>query len=134
MGTSTYIVNLDTFGWQAFGGEVVSTSPTVRVRVADAVRKRVFVAPLGQMLILDAGAFEEVEFDGSAKSVNVTISDAPVGVSSAAKAPVGRLLVRTTADMDGVGTLTPRSEYEVDAGAWVIPFTDGSASVVLNAA
>lgn len=133
MGTSTYVVNLEPFGWQAFGGEVLSTSPTIRVRVADAVRRRVFVAPLGQTLLLDAGAFEEVEFDEGAMTINVTISDAPAGVSSAAKAPVGRLLVKTTVEIDGVGSLTPTGEFEVDAGAWVVPFTDGSASVTLSA-
>ncbi|KAI0315331.1 hypothetical protein OF83DRAFT_363767 [Amylostereum chailletii] len=130
VGTSLYLVKLDNFGWQAFGGEVLSSGPTVRVRVADAVRRRIFVAALGQLLSLDAGAFEEVEYDPGAQTVTVVIAAAPSGAPNAASAPQGRLVVTRTADV-GVGLLAPTNPLQQDSGAWVVPFSGGQATVTL---
>ena len=131
MGTGVFLVHFDAFGWQAFGGEVLSNSPTARVRVADAVRRRIYVAPLGYLLALDAGAFEEFEYDPATKSVQVSVVASPSGVSGAAAAPAGRLVVTKMAQVKGVGALSPSHTLQKDAGAWVVPFTDGSATVEL---
>ncbi|KAA1478083.1 hypothetical protein DENSPDRAFT_657361 [Dentipellis sp. KUC8613] len=128
MGTGVFLAELDTFGWQAFGGEVLSTSPTVRVRIADAVRRRVFIAPLGATLALDAGAFEQVEYDPRARTVRVELAAAPEGVTQAAAAEQGRLVVRQTG---GEGELRPTSSLKQDAGAWVIPLVNGKGEVTL---
>ncbi|TFY80231.1 hypothetical protein EWM64_g3784 [Hericium alpestre] len=133
MGTGVFIVEMEDFGWQAFGGEVLGSSPTVRVSVKDAVRKRVFVAPLAAMLTLDAGAFEEVEYDPSEARVSVSIAAAPQGAERAAAAKEGRLLVKQTAAIDDVGILRPESTLDQDAGAWIVPFENGKATVTLAA-
>ena len=127
----TYIVEHSDFGWQAFGGNVVSKSPTVRVQTLDSVRRRVFVAPLGAWLTLDAGAFSEVEIDPSERTVRLTITPSAGGVSGAASAPEARLLVQNTAS-NGLGVLEPTTSLAQDAGAWVIPFRSGVASVTLG--
>ncbi|KAH9896471.1 hypothetical protein C8Q73DRAFT_788827 [Cubamyces lactineus] len=126
----TYVVDHPDFGWQAFGGDVIATSPTVRVRTLDSLRRRVFIAPLGAWLSLDAGAFEEVELDTEKETVTLIIAPSAPGVSSAAAAPVARLVVTNTAD-NGLGVLKPTVNLTQDAGAWVIPFKNGVASVTL---
>ena len=126
----TYVVDHPDFGWQAFGGDVVATAPTVRVRTLDSLRRRVFIAPLGAWLNLDAGAFEEVDLDTEKETVTLTIVPSAPGVSSAASAPVARLVVTNTAN-NGLGVLKPSVNLTQDAGAWVIPFKNGVASVTL---
>jgi hypothetical protein len=121
------------FGWQAFGGVVTSSSPTVRVTITDAVRRKVFIAALGQQLTLDAGAFQAVEFNPSSRSLNVTITAAPAGAPNAASATQGRLLVAQTVLVSGVKLLTPTTSLTKDAGAYVVPFKSGSATLTLQA-
>lgn len=131
IGTGTYIVNHPDFGWQAFGGSLVSSSDTsVEVNIRDDGRRKIFIAPFAALLVLDAGAFDSVTFDPSTGSVEVTILDAPAGVSGAAAAPSGRLVISQTATSD-IGVLSPTDSLEVDAGAYVVPFADGSATVAL---
>ncbi|KAI0027215.1 hypothetical protein K488DRAFT_81200 [Vararia minispora EC-137] len=133
VGTGMYLVNMSVFGWQAFGGVITSTSPVVRVTVTDAVRRKVFIAPLGQALSLDAGAFQTVVFNPTTRTVAVTILPAPSGVANAAAAPQGRLLVTQTATVSGVKLLTPSTTLTKDAGAYAVPFSGGQATVTLQA-
>ncbi|KAF5385354.1 hypothetical protein D9615_001063 [Tricholomella constricta] len=131
MGIGTYIVNHPDFGWQALGGNVLSTSPTVQVQVRDPVRRRVYVAPLGALLTLNAGAFSTVTYDPSARTVSITITAVPDGVTGAASAPQGRLIVQQKAILSGITLLKPTTSLAVEAGAFVVPFTSGSATVNL---
>ncbi|OSC98881.1 hypothetical protein PYCCODRAFT_1480292 [Trametes coccinea BRFM310] len=126
----TYIVDHPDFGWQAFGGNVVATTPTVRVQTLDSLRRRVFIAPIGAWLTLDAGAFEEVDYDPTMRSAVLTIVPAAPGVNGAAPAPNARLVVANTA-ANGLGVLKPTQSLKQDAGAWVVPFQGGKATVTL---
>jgi hypothetical protein len=131
MGIGTYIVNHPDFGWQAFGGNVVSASGnSVEVEVRDDGRRKIFIAPIAALLTLDAGSFDSVTFNPSSGAVEVTILAAPAGVSGAAAAPNGRLVISQTANAD-VGVLAPTNSLETDAGAYVVPFSSGSATVSL---
>ncbi|KAJ3798679.1 hypothetical protein GGU11DRAFT_864563 [Lentinula aff. detonsa] len=132
MGMGTFIINHPDFGWQAFGGNIVATSPAVQVQIKDSVRRRVFIAPLGALLSLDAGAFSTVSYNPSAKTVTVTITPVADGASGAASAPVGRLVISQTAAVAGVGLLKPTTSLATDAGAFVIPFTNGVGTVTLS--
>lgn len=131
MGMGTFVVEHPDFGWQAFGGRVVSSgNANVEVEVLDTGRRKVFIGPIAALLRLDAGAFERVVYDMERKEVTVTIRDA---VGAGAAAPVARLLVGQTVNgYGGVGVLTPSGNYYVDAGAFTIPFTGGVAQVRLS--
>ncbi|KAG6812634.1 hypothetical protein H0H92_001717 [Tricholoma furcatifolium] len=131
MGTGTFIVNHPDFGWQAFGGNVITTSPTVQVQVRDSVRRRIYIAPLGHMLSVDAGAFTLVAYDPSAQTVTLTIAAVPDGVTDAASAPNGRLVIEQKASVSGITLLKPTTNLVLDAGAFTVPFTSGSATVTL---
>ncbi|CAL1693913.1 unnamed protein product [Somion occarium] len=132
LGIGTFIINHPDFGWQAFGGNVASTSPTIIVHPRDTLRRRVLIAPLGTLFVLDAGAFSSVEFNPTSKRVTLTITAAPEGASGAASAPKGRLVVTQTAQVPGVHLLKPSGNLSQDAGAWVIPFSEGRATVTLS--
>ncbi|GJF00196.1 hypothetical protein PsYK624_164760 [Phanerochaete sordida] len=132
LGINTVLIDHPTFGWQALGGTVTVSGTKVQVQVHDSLRRRVFVAPLSALLSLDAGAFDSFVFDTKANTVTVTITAAPSGASSAASAPQGRLVVTQTSTASGARLLKPSGGLAEDAGAWVVPFKSGTATVVLS--
>lgn len=131
MGMGTYIISHPDFGWQAFGGNVISTSPTIQVQIRDSIRRRVYLAPLGTLLTLDAGAFSMVEFDPRVNSVALTISAATDDANNAAPADKGRLLIEQKSSLPGIGILRPPPALFGEAGAFDIPFTNGIGKVTL---
>lgn len=131
MGMGTFLVKHPDFGWQAMGGNVISTTPTVQVQVRDSVRRRVFIAPLAALLTLDAGAFSTIAYNPTARTVDVTITPVADGATNAASAPLGRLVISQTVVLAGVTLLKPSTTLTVDAGAFVIPFVSGVGKVTL---
>lgn len=81
------------------------------------------------MFTLDAGAFSLIEFDPVRKTVTLTVTAAPEGVSGAASAPQGRLVVTQTAQILGVHLVKPSGSFKQDASAWLLPFTNGSTII-----
>ena len=135
VGTGTYVVNDPVFGWLAFGGNLsVASRDTesalddaagmVRVVPLDAARSRVYLAPLGLWLTLDAGAFEAVELSGAV--VRVTLSPATATVRSA------RLRVEQPAAIEGVGPIAPAESFPMERGAYVVPLGGGPTVVGLD--
>ncbi|KAE9400942.1 hypothetical protein BT96DRAFT_956659 [Gymnopus androsaceus JB14] len=116
MGMGTFIINHPDFGWQAFGGNIISTSPAVQVQIKDSIRRRVFIAPLGALLI---------SYNPTARTVTITITAVADSTTGAASAPHGRLVISQTAAVGG-GLLKPTISLATDAGAFVIPFTKRS--------
>jgi len=133
MGTGTTIINHPDFSWQAFGGIVTSTTPAVQVQIRDAVRRRVFIAPIAALLTLDAGAFSTISYTPSTQTVVVTITPTPDSATGAASAPNGRLVVSQTAIISGAGVLKPTTTFPVDAGAFVVTFQNGVGQITLKA-
>ncbi len=73
----TYVVQHPEFGWLGFGGEVQpQANGDVAVVPRDGFRKRVFLAPLGLWLTLDAGTFASLTFNSRSKAVHLTLSPA----------------------------------------------------------
>lgn len=70
----TYIVDHPAFGWLAFGGNLRETADRVEVTPLDALRRRVFIAPLGLWLTLDAGRFEKLTLDRRNGRVRLLLS------------------------------------------------------------
>lgn len=105
-------------------------SKAISVQVRESVRRRVFVAAIGTLFTLDAGAFESFTFDPTKKSVQLNITAAPRGAASAASAPMGRIVVTRTANVAGVDNMRPSQALKQDAGAFVVPFSNGAATVI----
>ncbi len=120
----TYIARDPEFGWLAFGGNLSVGRESVAVRPLDSGRSRLYVAPLGLWLTLDAGRFELVEV--SARSVTVTLEPATLHT------PRARLRIEQPAAVDGVGTFMPSEEFPVERGAYVIPLSEVAMQVLLR--
>jgi hypothetical protein len=121
--TGTYVVRDPELGWLAFGGEVVEEEGgTVRVSPRDAARARVYLAPLGLWLTLDAGTFESVEM--SAVGVRLVLGPADAHTTHA------RLRVEHPARPGSA--YEPAGGFPMERGAWVIPLASEAVDVLLQ--
>lgn len=126
--TATYIVDHPEFGWLAFGGNVKTEGATVKVTPLDSFRMRVYVAPLGLWLTLDAGQFESVELDSRNGAVRIELAPATQFT------PEAIVRVELPAKLKGVGEYRAAGTvYRVERGAFVVPLGKKSTWVVLTA-
>ncbi len=123
--TATYLVDTRDFGWQAFGGNVSKDRRWVRLEPKDSFRTRVYLAPVGLYLTLDAGKFESVAFDTATKAVRVVLSPATRNT------PQARLRIESSAELSGVGQYAPKVPYAIDAGAYAVPLRRGATEMIL---
>lgn len=112
--SATYVINHPEFGWQALGGNLRSAAGVVTVRPLDSMRRRLYIAPLGLYLTLDAGTFDEVTINPKTKSVRLTLS------AAGQFTPRALLRVEQPAKVAGVGAFRPTRTLESERGAFVI--------------
>lgn len=113
--TATYVVNHPEFGWAAFGGNVVTVGDLVTVTPLDSARTRVYLAPYGLWLTLDAGTFDTVELHPKTGVLRVGLSP------SNQFTPEARLRIEQPAKVVDVGQFRPATQLKVERGAYVIP-------------
>jgi hypothetical protein len=120
----TYVVDHPEFGWQSFGGNIRVNGDWVNVVPLDSFRKRVYVAPLGLWLTLDAGTFERIAINKKSNVVRVTLSSAD-GFT-----PNARLRVQQPAKIASVGTYMPRQNFVNERDAFTIPLGTTSTTTI----
>jgi len=74
--TSTYLVHHDNFGWLSFGGNCIENGDWVRTELTTAAKNRVYIAPVGLWLTLDAGQFQSVSFNVKSGEVKMEFEKA----------------------------------------------------------
>jgi hypothetical protein len=115
MNTATYIVHHAEFGWLAFGGNIRVEGSTIKVTPLDSFRMRVYVAPLGLWLTLDAGKFEAVELNPEGGKVRVALAPTTESTRTA------RLRIEQPAKPRGFGSYHPATEFKLERDAFVVP-------------
>lgn len=124
-GAATYLVLHPDFGWQAFGGNLAIEGDAVTLTPLDSLRRRVYLAPAGLWLTLDAGRFEAVAWDPKTGAVRATLVPADDAT------PAARLRIEQPAAVPGLGAYAPTSTFAKERGAHVIPLGSSSTSVAL---
>lgn len=71
--TATYILQDKELGWLAFGGNLSTPKSRVKVDLTTAAKSRVFIAPIGLWLTLDAGKFKTVSFNPKSEEVSIEL-------------------------------------------------------------
>jgi len=123
--TATYVINHPDFGWQALGGNVREAAGLVNVQTLDSLRRRIYIAPLGLYLTLDAGTFESVSINPATKAVTVKLSPATPFT------PRALMRIEQPAKVQGVGTYQPaRTAQPSERGMVVV--TLGSTAIQLE--
>ena len=113
--TATYIVNHPEFGWVAFGGNVKVVGNSIKVQPVDSFRQRVYLAPFGLWLTLDAGTFDAIEINPRTNAVRVGFSPRTADTAQA------RLHIEQPAKLGGVGTYHAGQSPTKEREAYVIP-------------
>jgi hypothetical protein len=125
--SATYIINHPDFGWQAFGGNISTSGNTISVTPLDSVRRRVYIAPAGLWLTLDAGQFQQIAYDSQAHTVQVTLAAAD------SHTPSALLRIEQPATISGIGTYAPTGSYTQARGGYVVPLGSSTTTVSLAA-
>jgi hypothetical protein len=112
---ATYLIQHPEFGWQAFGGNVRIDGGWIKLKPLDAFRRRVFIAPVGLWLELDAGTFDSVEFNSRTHAVRVGLSSANAFWTNA------RLRVDQPVRVAGIGTYRILEAFTNERGAVTVP-------------
>lgn len=109
---ATYVVKHPEFGWISFGGNVSQTKSAISVEPKDALRQRIFIAPLGLWLTLDAGNFERVEIARNGRTVKL---------SFAAQNQSPQALLRIEQTVKGGKNWRPAGAVEAERGGFRLP-------------
>ncbi|HKF47940.1 MAG TPA: DUF5695 domain-containing protein [Terracidiphilus sp.] len=125
--TATYIAHSSDFGWLAFGGNLTEEQHTIKVTPLDSFRMRVYLAPYGLWLTLDAGNFREVRFDPKSQTVHLVLDPATPYTHEAL------LRIEQPAHLANIGAFAPEKHYAQVRGAWSIPLRGSPEEVTLKA-
>jgi hypothetical protein len=124
--TAAYVVHHPDFGWVAFGGNLTVQGNVITVTPRDSFRSRIYVAPLGLWLTLDAGNFESIEVNSKTGIVRVGLA----GTSEVT--PEARLRIEQPAKIDGIGTYRPVSTLKSERDAYVVPLQKETTWIELS--
>ncbi len=124
LNTATYIVERPEFGWLAFGGNVKTSGDSIKVQPLDSFRRRIYIAPVGLWLTLDAGTFESVEFNAKTRAVRLELSPQTQFTSQA------RLRIEQPAKISG--PYNPREHFTNERDAFTIPLHEKATWIELS--
>jgi len=115
LNTATYIVDHPEFGWVAFGGNITAQNGAVRVKPLDSFRNRIYLAPVGLWLTLDAGQFSDLEFDSRTKKLRLGLAPRSDGT------PKALLRIEQPAKPNSAREYTIGKSLPSERGAYAIP-------------
>ena len=124
--TAVYVIDHPRFGWQVFGGNLSVAGDDVKIIPLDSFRKRVYLAPYGLWLTLEAGQFAALEINIKNKTVRLGFSGAAPHTRTA------RLRIQQPAKIDGVGEFVPGGNLERERGAYGIALGTGTTWIELT--
>jgi len=117
---ATYVIKHREFGWQSFGGNISVSGEWVNVQPLDSFRQRVYIAPLGLWLTLDAGTFERIAINTRSNIVRVTLS------------PADRFTPNARLRIASVGAYAPQGNFLNERDAFTIPLRRSTTTIELS--
>lgn len=112
---ASYLVDDPTFGWLGFGGNVEHGSGMVSIVPKDGARARLFIAPAGLWITLEAGKIARASYAPTSGAVTLTLDPATP------YSPNARVFVETTTKTGRpyaiAGSAIERGGYTVPLGA-----------------
>jgi len=119
-------VNDPQFGWQVFGGNIETVPDGKKIVPLDSARTRVYIAPIGLWLTLDAGNFRSVRVNPQAGIVRIGLDSRREFTSEA------RLHVEQPVRTERIGAFHPGSTFKQERGDYVIPLSPDETWVELK--
>ena len=113
----SYIINDKEFGWLSFGGNLREDANWLNFEITSASASRVYIAPIGLEISLDAGAFKSLSFNYKSNEIRVTLKEKSPYVSNG-------LLRLTSYNGTQLDNLTVDGYQKNNRGLFVIPLED----------
>jgi hypothetical protein len=126
--TGVFVTHDEAMGWLCFGGNIEEHHGIVHTAVLDSSRDRLFLAPLGLWITLDAGKIVSADFDTRKHRITLHLAAASTYV------PTARMRITQTKATPGEPAWTIASPTTLDAGENVIPLDSGETTVTLQQA
>jgi hypothetical protein len=120
---ATYLVEDPTFGWLAYGGNLTKAADSVSVMPKDGARARLFVAPAGTWITLEAGKIATARYTPKTGTITLTLDPATTAT------PAARLFVETTTKGGRAYTTDAGTDTR---GGRTIPLSAGQTTVTLT--
>ena len=117
----TYLVNDPTFGWIGFGGSVDEARGRVTIVPHDGARTRLFVAPVGQWITLEAGRIARASYSPATRHITLTLDPAT------ASAPNARVFTEATTG----GRAYAPAGLVAERGGYTVPLSAGETVLEL---
>ena len=111
-GNEAYIDNMFTVFVDGSGSR---NDDNIEIEPLDSFRMRIYVAPYGLWLTLDAGEFEEIDINSVTKVVRVGFA------SETEYTPAARLRIEQPAQIDGVSSFRPDGNLSTERRAFIVP-------------
>nr|WP_231564883.1 DUF5695 domain-containing protein [Sphingomonas sp. Ant H11] len=112
-----------TFGWLAYGGNLTKAADSVSVMPKDGARARLFVAPAGTWITLEAGKIATARYTPKTGTITLTLDPATTAT------PAARLFVETTTKGGRAYTTDAGTDTR---GGRTIPLSAGQTTVTLT--
>jgi hypothetical protein len=119
MNSATYIVNHPEFGWLSFGGNIQVKVDSVTITPLDSLRQRIYLAPFGLWLTLEAGKFTEVKIDRRTRAVSFGLAPQTANTKTA------RLRIEQPAKISGIAPFRPTKPFRLERRAFTVPLEKG---------
>jgi hypothetical protein len=126
MNTGTFVTHDDTMGWLCFGGNVQEKHGVIHTVVLDSSRDRLFFAPLGLWITLDAGKIVSADYDTHNHTITLHLAAATQYV------PTARIRLTQTATNASASAWNIATPTTVDAGTHIVPLGNGETAVVVQ--
>jgi hypothetical protein len=119
---ASYLVKDPTFGWLGFGGNVDQAADAVSITPKDGARTRLFIAPAGVWITLEAGKIARATYVPATGAITLTL-DAATRIN-----PVARVFVETTTKTGRPYTVTGA---QIERGGYTVPLRSAPIEVSL---
>jgi hypothetical protein len=126
MNTGTFVTHNDAMGWLCFGGNAKERHGVIHTTVLDSSRDRLFLAPVGLWITLDAGKLVSADYDTHKHTITLHLAAATQYV------PAARIRLTQTKAKAGASAWKIATPTTFDAGAHVVPLGRGETAVVLQ--
>ena len=128
LAAGTFLVHDDEFGWLAFGGNLHTAGDTVTVEPRDAMRQRIFVAPLAAWITLDAGRIESLSYNTKTHAVDLQLA------AASSTTPTAYVRIENTSHAQSALLLKPTTNYARERDAYAVPLAAHGVTLHLLAA
>ncbi|WP_207531723.1 DUF5695 domain-containing protein [Desertivirga arenae] len=121
--TSSYILNDKQLGWLAFGGLLEKSGKWINTKITTAAKSKVFIAPAGLWLTLDAGKVEQISYNINSGEVLLSLAEDDGSTPSA---------YLQMEQMNKAYKYSIAGNYPTERGRIVVPLGEGKTSVSLR--